>query len=63
LRVRIAELEAENKKLQDLVYRAYQEGFGDAPSKRSEHDNSGNDMAEAWEESYARAALNGAKDV
>jgi len=60
---RIAELEAENKKLQDLVYRAYQEGFGDAPSKRSEHDNSGNDMAEAWEESYARAALNGAKDV
>lgn len=61
LHARIAELEAENEKLRDLVYRAYQEGFGDAPSKRSEHDNSGDDMAEAWEASYANAALKGEK--
>lgn len=58
---RIAELETEKAKLQDLVYRAYQEGFGDAPLKRSEHDNSGNDMAEAWEESYACSVLKGRK--
>jgi hypothetical protein len=54
-------LERENKKLHDLVYRAYQEGFGDAPSKRSESDNSGDDMAKAWEASHARAALKGEK--
>jgi hypothetical protein len=57
----ISELEAEKAKLQDLVYRAYQEGFGDAPLKCSEHDNSGNDMAEAWKESYACSVLKGRK--
>jgi hypothetical protein len=57
---RIAELEKENRRLRDLAYIAYQNGYKDAPPY-SKYERSLDEIEIMWERSFACAALKGEK--
>jgi hypothetical protein len=61
LHARIAELEAENGRLRDLAYIAYQDGYKDAPP-HSKYERTLDQLEYMWKKSFAYAALKGEND-
>jgi len=60
LRARIAELEAENGRLRDLAYIAYQDGYKDAPP-HSKYERTLDQLEYMWKKSFAYSTLKGEK--